>query len=169
MRIFLQIFVAALILKFSLVFAQNSKSNFVLESELFMQKLDSTKLKSEKINLIKQKIKEDSIFEFSNSDRIIIRVDKNETIKEALERRVECKILFLINYKKSLKILDLYEFPELSNFVNALNDKVITEIETLNKKRAMELFGGQGNCGTLILKTDYKMLKNIAKKTKIRL
>ena len=169
MKTFRQILTTPLILLISIIYAQNSKSKFVVESESFLQKLDSTKLKSEKINLIKQKIKNDSVFEFTNSDRVIIRVNKNETVQQALERRVECKILFFINYKKSLLLLDLFKNPDLNNFIDELDENIITEIEIFKPKRAMELFGVRGNCGTIILKTNYKMLKKMAKKTKTKL
>jgi hypothetical protein len=87
-----------LIFQTSICFGQNIDSLISKESNLsWIQKLDGTHSKEYKVELIKEKIRIDSIVSKTDvSEKIVINVSEGENVNDLIEKAVKCKILFFL-------------------------------------------------------------------------
>lgn len=122
--------------------------------------------KSERIELIKAKIKSDSIYEHS---KLKIKTAHSPTIfnehKNKFGTECGCKIIFILHYKKRHSIIvNLNDRPELSIVVDKLNSENVDRIwSEFNKETAQAIYGVAGKCGFIQLRITDRKLKRLIK------
>jgi hypothetical protein len=157
------------ILVFGTTYAQEEKTsdcNLQLENKLWKAKYEKAESKTERIELIKRKIKVDSIYE--QSEPKIKTVHSATIFNEHADKNgteCGCKILFILHYKKRKSIIvNLNERPELSKVVNELNSENVEQIWSEFKKEiAQAVYGVSGKCGFVQLKITDRKLKRLIK------
>lgn len=113
---------------------------------------------SEQIAEIKKKIYADSIYIRQNGYnrigcRIIIR--DRETFKQSLEKaNCECKIVFVLGFKKSAYLLEPIEYPKTNKILELITEKNIDKITVLKGDIATALYGTNGRCGVIVMYSD---------------
>jgi len=157
------------ILVFGMTYAQeNYTSDCDLQSEnqLWKVQYEKAESKAERIELIKSKIKSDSIYEQSEPK---IKTAHSPTIfnKHKNKSGIECgcKILFILHYKKRRSIIvNLNERPELSIVVDKLNSENVEQIwSEFKNETAQAVYGVAGKCGFVQLKITDRKLKRLIK------
>ncbi len=124
------------------------------------EKLDS---KSTQIAEIKKKIYADSIYIRQNGYnrigcRILIR--DGETFKESLEKaNCECKIVFVLGFKKSAYLLEPIEYSKTNRILELVTEKNIDKITVLKGDIASALYGTNGRCGVVVMYSDSRKFK----------
>ena len=143
--------------------------NLQIENEQWKIKFEKTESKTERISLIKQKIKSDSIYslrepKFKISHSITWY---NEQVDEK-GNDCGCKILFILYYsKKNLIILNLNSKPELSSILKELNSENIDLFYSFDKLTAQTLYGTSSKCGFIQMTLkDNKIKRKIKRKIK---
>lgn len=164
------IYIVILFIFWNLGFCQNQDKQELelkIESDNWIQSLEKIDSKDKQIHFIIEKIKRDSIIESENlSDKIVVKVNKNENVNEAIIRQSKCKILFVLSKKKTGQLLDLNKYPNYSVILKYLTSETINSIEILKDEKAMSLYGSRAICGVVILKSDDKKLRKVIKKSK---
>ena len=126
----------------------------------------STKLqeKSEIIELIKEKIKSDSIYFKYDSETQTAHSSSipNQNIDEN-GNKCGCKIVFTLNYAKGKNILiNLNSNPGLSKIVERMNVENIIHIsDVFDENTAQALYGTIGRCGVIQMTTHDKEMERI--------
>ena len=124
------------------------------------EKLDS---KTEKISEIKKKIFADSIFIRKNGYnrigcRIIIK--NGETLKKSIGKtNCECKIVFVLGFKKSAYLLEPIEYPKTNGILEMITEKNIDKITVLKGITASALYGTNGRCGVVVMYSGSRKFK----------
>ncbi len=157
------------ILVFGITYAQENKTsdcNLQLENKLWKMEFEKAKSKSERIELIKRKVKSDSIYE--QSEPKIITVHSATIFNEHKDKNgteCGCKILFILHYKKRKSIIvNLNERPELNIIVEKLNSDNVEQIwYEFKKETAQAVYGVSGKCGFVQLKITDRKLKRLIK------
>jgi len=153
----------------NVIFAQEdntSDCNLQSENKLWKAEYEKAENKSERIKLIKSKIKSDSIYEQSEFK---IKTAHSPTIfnehknKNGIE--CGCKILFILHYKKRRSIIvNLNDRPELSIVVDELNSENVERIwSEFKKETAQAVYGVAGKCGFIQLRIKDRKLKRLIK------
>ena len=157
------------ILVFGMTYSQenkNSDCNLQSENQLWKAEYEKAESKAERIELIKFKIKSDSIYEQSEPK---IKTAHSPTIfnEHKNENGIECgcEILFIFHYKKRRSIIvNLNDRPELSIVVDKLNSENVERIWTEFKKvTAQAVYGVAGKCGFVQLRITDRKLKRLIK------
>jgi len=143
-----------------------SDCNLQKENKLWKMKYEKAESKPEQIDLIKSKIKADSIY--IQSEPRIKTVHSATIINEHVDKKgteCGCKILFILHYtKRKAIILNLNERPELTIVVEKLNSDNVEQImHGFDKEIAQALYGISGKCGFVQLKTTDRKLKRLIK------
>ncbi len=119
----------------------------------------------EQIEMIKFKIKDDSLYD-DYIPKLRIKHTPSITNQHIDKKgnKCGCKILFVLYYTKNKSILlDLNSNPKQVNIVENLNNEN-TKIEFyLFDKKAQALYGTLGECGVVQMRTTDKSLKRIIK------
>ncbi|NRB84833.1 MAG: hypothetical protein HRU49_13845 [Winogradskyella sp.] len=133
---------------------------------IWIQKLDGTDSKESKLELIKEKIRIDSIVSKADiSEKISINVNEGENVNDLIEKATKCKILFFLKQKKVLHMLDLNRYPNYSFLLKHLTIETIESIEILTGNNAISDYGTFAQCGVIILNSNRK-LKRVLRKIK---
>lgn len=145
---------------------KTSDCNLPIENELWKIEFEKAKSKSERIKLIKTKIKADSIYK--RTELKIKTVHLPTIINEHENQygiKCGCKILFVLYYKRRKAItINLNERPELSILVNKLSSENIKQIWfEFEKETAQAIYGVAGKCGFVQLKITDRNLRQIIK------
>ncbi|NQY28982.1 MAG: hypothetical protein HRT69_05865 [Flavobacteriaceae bacterium] len=123
-------------------------------AEWFM-KFEKLSLKSEQITTIKKKIFADTIYVRQNSKiRIII---KNQ--KKLKKIDCECKIVFVLYFKKGGHLLDPIEHPKTNEILKLITEKNIDNIRILEGYDGTALYGSKGKCGVVLMHSNSRKLK----------
>jgi len=157
------------ILVFGTTYAQENKTsdcNLQTENKLWKVEYEKAESKTERSELIKTKIKADSIYE--QSEPKIKTVHSATIFNEHKDRNgteCGCKILFILHYKKQKSIIiNLNETPKLSIIVEKLNSDNIEQIwYEFKKETAQAVYGISGKCGFVQLKITDRKLKRLIK------
>ncbi len=154
----------ALLLSFgSTIFAQEIKTDSILTEKQNAEwisefkKLDSI---PKKIAEIKVKILTDTLF------NRIEKPCKMEVVKQAYDAiqiknssDCQCKILFILSFKKFGYILNPLEYPKTTKILDLLNEKNIEEIKVYQEPDAIRNFGNNASCGVVVLNSKNGKLK----------
>lgn len=157
------------IIFFGITYSQENKTfdcNLQLENKLWKTEFEKAKSKSERIELIKRKIKSDSIYKQSEPKIITVHsATYYNNHKDKNGNECGCKILFILHYKKRKAIiLNLNERPELKIVVEKLNSDNVEQIWYVFKKEtAQAVYGMSGKCGFVQLKITDRKLKRLIK------
>jgi len=157
------------ILVFGMTYGQENKTSdcdLQSENQLWKAEYEKAESKAERIELIKSKIKSDSIYEQSEPK---IKTAHSPTIfnehknKNGIE--CGCKILFILHYKKRRSIIvNLNDRPELNIVVDKLNSENVERIWTeFKKETAQAVYGVAGKCGFVQLRITDRKLKRLIK------
>ncbi len=145
----------------------NTKCNLQAENKLWKSEFENNISEIKHIELIKNKIRFDSIYKQSKPN---IQSNRSLTIKNENQNlngiECGCKILFVLNIKKKRAvILNLNEKPELSSLINKLNEKNTELIRyEFDEKKAQSIWGPAGKCGFVTFKiTDKKLNRDFKK------
>ncbi|WP_405207145.1 hypothetical protein [Aquimarina sp. LLG6339-5] len=153
----------ALLLSFSkTIYSQEIKTDSLLTEKqnaewiAEFEKLDS---KSKQIAEIKKKIFSDTIYKRQqNSCRIVIK--NQETVQEAMEKaNCECKIVFVLGFKKSVYLLDPNEYQKTNKILELTTNNDINKITVLKGITASVLYGTNGRCGVVVMYSDSRKFK----------
>lgn len=126
----------------------------------WLEILKSTDAKKDKINLIISKIKADSIFK---NNKLELETLNNDGHLRSKFKSDNCKIIFVLNHKNQNYTLDLNKVPNFSIILEYLKPETIEEINVLNDISATALYGINGNCGVVILKSNRRKLTKLIK------
>ena len=157
------------ILVFGTTYAQENKTSdcdLQTENQLWKAEYEKAESKAERIELIKVKIKADSIYTQSEPK---IKTAHSPTIfnehQDKNGTECGCKILFILHYKKRKSILvNLNEHPELIQVINELNSENVEQIwSEFKKETAQAVYGLSGKCGFVQLKITDRKLKRLIK------
>ena len=157
------------ILVFGTTYAQENETsdcNLQSENRLWKAEYKKAESKAERIELIKTKIKADSIYTQSEPR---IKTAHSATIFNEHEDKngteCGCKILFVLHYKKRKSIIvNLNERPELTVVVEKLNSENIERVwYEFKKENAQAIYGVSGKCGFIQLKITDRKLKRLIK------
>ena len=161
----------ALLLSFSkTIYSQEIKTDLLLTEKQnadWITEFEKLESESEKIAEIKKKIYADSIYIRQNGYnrigcRILIR--DGETFKESLEKaNCECKIVFVLGFKKSAYLLEPIEYPKTNKILELVTEKNIDKITVLKGDIASALYGTNGRCGVLVMYSDSRKFKRKVK------
>lgn len=151
-------------------FGQNPKIDSLTSknfSENWINDLKKINTKEEKLKVIIEKIKIDSVISQADiSEKIVIKVSEGENVNDAINKKTKCKILFVLNQKKVGHILDLNRFPNYSIILKYLTIENIKSIEVLENENAISNYGSSASCGVVILNTNDRKLRKLLKKNK---
>jgi hypothetical protein len=143
---------------------QNSVSK--IENLNWIEKLEKIEAKKQKIASIIQKIKLDSVVKFDNySDRIVIEVRKGENINDAIDKKTNCKIVFVLLQGNVGHLLDLNQYPNYSVALKYLTEDTIDSVEILKGEKATSLYGSRAICGVVVMKSGNRKLKKLIRKS----
>jgi len=157
------------ILVFGATYSQENNTsdcNLQAENNIWKTKFEKAESKSERIELIKAKIKADSIYKQSD---LKIKTAHSPTIVNEHENKFGtecgCKILFVLHYKnRRAIIINLNEKPELSVVVDKLNSVNVAQIWSEFKEEiAGNVYGVAGKCGFVQMKITDRKLKRLIK------
>jgi hypothetical protein len=157
------------ILVFGTTYAQENKTcdcNLQTENKLWKAEYEKAESKTERINLVKSKIKSDPIYKQSEPK---IKTAHSPTIINEHEDpdgiECGCKILFIFHYKKRRSIIvNLNERPELSIVVDKLNSENVERIwSEFKRETAQAVYGVAGKCGFIQLRITDRKLKRLIK------
>lgn len=165
MKQFLFFVLVLLISNYSL--SQEVKTDSILTENQnieWISKFEKLSSKPEQIIEIKKKILADTIYKRpTTSCRIIIQ--SQESIEEARAKaNCECKIVFVLGFKKNAYWLDPIEYPKTNNILELVTEKNIEKITVLKGNIASTLYGTYGRCGVIVMNSDSKKLKREVKK-----
>lgn len=158
-----QLLFSALVLCFSnTIFSQEIKTDSLLTEKQNtewiseFEKLDS---KSEQLIQIKKKIFADTIYKKQQTYcRIVIK--DQETIQNAMKKtNCECKIVFVLGFKREAYLLDPIEFPKTNKRLKLVTDRNIDKITVLKGDVASTLYGTNGRCGVVVMYSDSRKFK----------
>ena len=156
-------------LVFGATFAQENKTsdcNLQSENDLWKTEYENSESNKERIELIKEKIKSDSIYSYREPK---IKINHNITfINQHVDKKgteCGCKILFILNYQKQKTIIvNLNERPELNIVVNSLNTENVEQVMfSFDQKTAQDIYGTSSKCGFVQLKVTDRKLKRLIK------
>ena len=153
----------ALLLSFcNTLFAQEIKTDSILtekQNAEWISEFEKLDYKSEKIAEIKKKIFADTIYKRQkNYCRIVIK--NQETIQEAMEiANCECKIVFVLGFKKIAYSLDPNEYPKTHTVLELVTDENIDKITVLKGDIASALYGTNGRCGVVVMYSESRKFK----------
>ncbi|PCI11371.1 MAG: hypothetical protein COB73_02080 [Flavobacteriaceae bacterium] len=146
---------------FHSVFCFSQENNLILtekENELWLKKLNTIENLSEKINLINQRLKNDSniYIEWSLPDGITVeRIPVLDSLRKVRIKGF-CKPLYILKYK-SENLAFRFENPINDNKINSviklINIENIKSIELVDDE-TKALFGASDNCGIILMTTD---------------
>lgn len=148
-------------------FGQNPDKQVVIERTEnlnWVENLEKINSKAQRIQIIIEKIKRDSIVEFKNADRIVVKLKEGENVNDAINRQSNCKVLFVLNQKKVGYLLDLNQYPNYSDILKYLTSDSINSIEILKGEKATSIYGSRASCGVIILKSEDKKLRKLLRK-----
>ena len=164
MKQFLTIIIILLFSKSA--FSQETKTNSILTEKHnaeWISEFEKINSKSEQIAEIKKKIFLDSIYIRQNGyNRIGCRIiiQDGESFKESLEKAdCECKIVFVLGFKKVAYLLDPIEYPKTSKRLELVTDKNIDKITVLKGEVATAMYGTNGRCGVVVMHSDSRKFK----------
>ena len=137
-----------------------------LENISWKSKFEKAQSEIEKIKLIKEKIKFDSVYSPANRN-VVIRDGNNNRYYNKNGDNCGCKILFLLEYSKKKNIpLNLSLKPKLSKIVDKINaENTDIYFHSFDQKTSVSMFGSNGECGFVIMTTKNKGLKKLIKTT----
>lgn len=145
-----------------LSFSQNSKIDSLASKELnlkWIENLQMIESKEDQLNLIKEKIKADSIV----SDADLRGERTNRAHSQGFEMS-KCKVLIVLQHKTATHLLDMNISPNYSSVLEYLNNETIDKIEIIDKDINTYKYGTRAMCGVIILKSNDKKLKKIIRK-----
>ena len=142
-------------------FGQTSNCDLQSENEKWILRFEDAKSNNDKINLIKEKIKADSIY-IETMPKI---PEQDQPSAKSENRNVNgefcgCRIRFYFNVGKDKYVeANLNAKPKLSSAVNKLNIQHIKKIEYINKKVALHVFGPWAKAGIIYIYLKSKTLR----------
>jgi hypothetical protein len=150
-----------------MIFAQEIKTDSILTEKQNAEWISEF----EKLNSIPKKIVEIKVKIIN--DTLFNRIEKPckmEAIKlayDVIEARYssecQCKILFILSFKKFGYILNPLEYPKTSEILELINDKNIDEIKVYKGDDGARDFGTKGRCGVVVLNSKNRKLKRKVK------
>jgi len=148
------------------VLSQETKTDLILtkkQNAEWILKFEKLNSKSDQIAEIKKKIFADTICKQQKSYCGIV-VKSLEMIQETLERsNCECKILFILNLKKSAYLLNPKKIHKTNRILELVIDKNIDKVTVLKGVSASALYGSNGRCGVITIHSDSRKLKRQVK------
>jgi hypothetical protein len=125
----------------------------------WISKFEKLNSKPEQIIEAKKKILADTIYKRpTTSCRIIIQ--SQESIEEArAKENCECKIVFVLGFKKSAYLLEPIEYPKTNRILELVTEKNIDKITVLKGDIASALYGTNGRCGVVVMYSDSRKFK----------
>jgi len=153
----LLIFVLALIISKSAL-SQESKTDSILTEKQNVEwfaEFEKLSLKTDQVSVIKKKIFADTIYKRQNSNIRIINQNK-----KALEKTIcECKIVFVLYFKKDGYILDPIEYPKTNKILELVTEQNIDEITILKGENGSALYGTKARCGVVLMHSNSRKFK----------
>ena len=136
------------------------------ENIFWKRQFEKAQSKVEKIKLIKEKIKSDSIYSVANQN-IVIRDGNNNQHYNKNGDECGCKILFLLEYSKKKSVsLNLNLKQKFSKVVEKINvENTDVNFHSFDSKIATSMFGKNGECGFVIITTKNRELKKLLQTT----
>ena len=144
-------------------FGQISNCNLQNDNKIWIAKFEKAKSNIEKIKLIKDKIKADSIYletkpKIAEHDQPNAKSDN----KNSKGEYCGCRIRFMLTQKEKSIEANLNAKPKLSNVIKSLSAEKIEKLEYVNSKDALSLFGPKCKCGVIYIHVkDKKLQKEI--------
>lgn len=162
-----RILIFVLLLSFSKsIFSQEIIQDSVLtlkQNAKWIKDFEKLNSKSKQIDEIKKKIFTDSIYIRQNGNIKIgcdVIIENEETIREAMEKaNCECKIIFILSFKKASYLLDPIEYPKTNRILKLVEEYNIDEINVLKGIDALVLYGITARCGVVIMSSDSRKFK----------
>ena len=152
-----------------IIFGQNSKIDYLISKNSnlnWVNSLIEINTKEEKLTIIIEKIKKDSIISQSDIiEKIVIKTNEGENINDAIDKTTKCKIVFVLIQGKVGHLLDLNQYPNYSVALNYLTGETIDSIEILKGEKATSLYGFRAICGVVIMKSNNRKLKKLIRKS----
>lgn len=150
-------------------FGQNTKIDSLASKNSnlnWINSLEEVNTKGEKLKVIIEKIKTDSIISQSDiTEKIVIKVNDGENVNDAINKKTKCKIVFVLIQGKVGHLLDLNQYPNYSVVLKYLTEETIDSIEILKDEKATSLYGSRAICGAVIMKSNNKKLKKLIRKS----
>ncbi len=148
------------------VSSQEIKSDAILtekQNAEWITEFEKLSSKNEQIAEIKKKIYSDSIYIRKNGyNRIGCRIiiQNVESFKKSLEKSdCECKVVFVLGFKKEAYLLDPIEYPKTNKRLELITNKNIDKITVLKGNVASALYGTNGSCGVVVMYSDNRKFK----------
>lgn len=152
-----------------IIFGQNPKIDSLMSKKSnlnWINTLKEVKTKDEKLTIIIEKIKKDSIISQPDIiEKIVINVNEGENINDAINKKTKCKIVFVLIQGKVGHLLDLNQYPNYSAALKYLTEETIDSIEILKDEKAISLYGSLAICGAVIMKSNNRKLKKLIRKS----
>jgi hypothetical protein len=147
----------------SSVFSQktNRRDISIQDSFNWIAKFEEVKSESKKLDLIIEKVKQDSVIDYNP---VSTYISKNGHIHDSINLSKPCKILFVLNQRKNMWLIDLNQFPKYSGILKFITIDKIEKINILNKNAGRTVFGYRGECGVIMIKSNNRKLKRLFKK-----
>lgn len=123
--------------------------------------------KNAKLMAIRQKIFDDRIYNVSQKRKCITLHKKFKLIEKKDIRYYECKILFILDLFGMNIILDAAQQEEVLLVCREFKVKNIEAITVLKFPQSAALYGSDGLCGVVILKSKSKKLKRRLEELKL--
>ncbi|WP_284653542.1 hypothetical protein [Flavobacterium terrisoli] len=132
-----------------------------IESNLdWIKRFEENVTMKEKLNLIIEKVKQDSIISYNP----IITYISNGHIHDSIDSSKNCKILFVLNQKRNMWLIDLNQFPKYSKILKFITAEKIEKINVINQNAGIAVFGQRGGCGVIMINSHSGKLKRLFKK-----
>lgn len=148
------------------VYAQETKFDKVLTEKRnieWITKFEKLNSKNDQIAEIKKKIYADSMYIRQNGYNRIgckIIIQNEESFQKSLEKPYcECKIVFVLGFKKETYVLDPIEAPKTNERLKLVTDKNIDRIIVLKNDVASIMYGVKGRCGVIVMYSDSRKFK----------
>lgn len=141
--------------------AKTSRDISIKKNSDWIREFEEKKGKLEKLNLIIEKVKLDSIIDYNP---VITYISKTGHIHDSIDSSKSCKILFILNQKRYMWLLDLNQFPKYSKILKYIDVNEIKRIEVLSERASIASFGQRGACGVIMIKSNNRKLKRLFKK-----
>jgi hypothetical protein len=150
-------------------FGQNTKVDSLTSKNSnlnWIKRLEEVNTKGDKLKVIIEKIKTDSIISQSDIiEKIVINVNDGENVNDAINKKTKCKIVFVLIQGKVGHLLDLNQYPNYSVALKYLTEETIDSIEILKDEKATSLYGSRAICGVVEMKSNNRKLKKLIRKS----
>ncbi len=149
------------------VFAQEVKTDYTSNkrySDEWISTFEKFTDKGIVISKIKNKIIADTIYKAEQYNELLLPKKKRVNNINSQKVNCECKILFILQIKKKMYLLDPNEIDMTPEILNLINEQNIDKITILKGAAALALFGQGAKCGVVLLQSEDRKLKRGVKK-----